>query len=771
VKGLESSAQAFWSYVTSPKQVTWQSCVVITLALMVATGLRAACGPALAGQQPFTFYMPVVALAAIMGVSYGIGAIASALLLGNVLFYSGDEAARLASNLGFLWNAALIGLLCRFVGKLLHKQQDMSTRLDFSAAELDDFFENAVVGLHWVDSEGIIRRANKAELKMLGYRKDEYIGHHISEFHEDYNVVTSILERLASGEAIINAESVMRCKDGTRKTVLISSNAKISDGVFEHTRCFTKDITERKLEESRRVAIMETSLDAIISMDKYGRVVDFNPAAETMFGYRKEKVIGRVMCELIIPPRFRDRHNQALQAYLKEGKRNILGKRVEVTAMRADGSEFPVELAVNVLGAYNENPTFTAFIRDITERRRWDEHIKESEERYRRTFELSPIGIGNMDLSGHIIQANQALSDILGYTLEEFYQIHPSKFVPDGELPKYTKTYLKLLKGKIANAFCECQFIRKDGERIWCQFATSLVRDVDGNPKYFIGIIHDVNERRLALNELLAIKNTLEERVWERTQDLADANRNLRDFCFTVSHDLRAPLRNISGQHNIILEGCGDSLSPEVKTGLEAILRSAQRMNKMIDDIMNYARYGDAPLVPEEFDISWKVSHICQNIKEREPRRQFSFKIQPGLRCIGDRILLRAALDNLLENAVKYSNQREVTKIEFGVKTKDRNGEKVRAFFVRDNGCGFDVRYLNQIFEPFQRLHPDSEYTGTGLGLTNVRRIIERHNGEVWAESIPGQGTTFYFTLNMELLDKTVPDDLLDVVAHRHSHS
>ncbi len=241
-------------------------------------------------------------------------------------------------------------------------------------AELTDFVENATVGLHWVGPDGTILWANRAELDLLGYRREEYVGHSIAEFHADSDAIQDILQRLSAKEELHNYEARLRCKDGSLRQVLISSNVLWEEDQFIHTRCFTRDITERKQAEARNATLLETSLDAIVTIDAKGTMLEFSPAAEQIFGYRRTEMLGQPMAEFLIPPALRERHYEGLARYLATGEGPVLDQRLELTALRAGGAEFPIELAISRVPTAGP-PLFTAYIRDITERRRAERRL------------------------------------------------------------------------------------------------------------------------------------------------------------------------------------------------------------------------------------------------------------------------------------------------------------------------------------------------------------------------------------------------------------
>lgn len=257
-----------------------------------------------------------------------------------------------------------------------------------SASLLSDFFDNATVGLHWQGPDGVIRRVNRAELQLLGYDEHEYVGQPITRFHKDPAQAREIIERLARGDTLDSHEVCLKCKDGSLRHALISANVLWDNGTFVHARCFTRDISELKqaqksLEEAdrRKSAILNASLDAIITMAQDGSLVDFNLAAERIFGYSREQAIGQPLAELIIPPSLRQAHADGLKRYLATGQGPVLGRRVEVMALHADGHEFPVELSISVVDA--DPVLFTATLRDITARKQAEAALQQSEAQLR----------------------------------------------------------------------------------------------------------------------------------------------------------------------------------------------------------------------------------------------------------------------------------------------------------------------------------------------------------------------------------------------------
>ena len=241
-------------------------------------------------------------------------------------------------------------------------------------------------------------------------------------------------------------------------------------------------------------------------------------------------------------------------------------------------------------------------------------------------------------------------------------------------------------------------------------------------------------------DELLRRNAELEERVREFAAQADAAARELDGFCYSVSHDLRAPLRSIDGFTHALIETCGQTLDPSAQEYLHRVRAASQRMGQLIDDLLHLSRVGRKEMRVGDVDLAEIAGLIAAQLRSAEPERQVAFVIAPNLRARGDERLLRIALENLLNNAWKFTSKTPRARIEFGRGEKDGRA----AFYVRDNGAGFDAAYSEKLFTPFQRLHSVNEFPGSGVGLAIVQRIINRHSGRVWAEGAPDQGATFW---------------------------
>lgn len=329
-----------------------------------------------------------------------------------------------------------------------------------------------------------------------------------------------------------------------------------------------------------------------------------------------------------------------------------------------------------------------------------------------------------IDLSGRVVDINPAAEEFLGHAerdcvskpAAQVFDQHPDFFARFGSLTEITDTI---------------QINLKTGPRYYDLSITPIYEQ----GRWLLGraiLLNDITQRR-----------EIEEQLQRRTHQLEDANHELESFSYSVSHDLRAPLRAISGFSTILMNEKHHQLDDEGRHLLEQINAAAQQMNSLIESLLNIARLARAPLKCQSIDLSQMAHEITADLCRQNPERAATFDIQSGLKAHADPQLIRTVLENLLDNAWKYSAGSKPTCITFGAQQQDDE----MVYFVRDNGIGFDMKYSDKLFGAFQRLHRAEEFPGHGIGLASVKRIVHRHGGRIWAESEPGQGATFYFHL------------------------
>jgi len=289
----------------------------------------------------------------------------------------------------------------------------------------------------------------------------------------------------------------------------------------------------------------------------------------------------------------------------------------------------------------------------------------------------------------------------------------------------------------------EWRVVWPDGTTRWLFGRAWVFKDDTGKPLRLVGANIDVTERKLAELEVSRMNAELELRVSRRTHELEAANRELEAFAYSVSHDLRAPLRGIDGWSLALMEDYSASLDDGARQYLNRVRSETQRMGNLIDDLLQLSRVSRGEMKLDQVDLTSMANRIVARLRDAQPERSMEFVIQPALVAFGDGRLLEIALTNLLSNAVKFTGKRKEALIEFG--RLEKEGEM--AFYVRDNGVGFDMAYAGTLYGAFQRLHKSSEFPGTGIGLATVKRIVHRHGGGVWAEALVNRGATFGFSL------------------------
>ena len=606
--------------------------------------------------------------------------------------------------------------------------------------------EGAPNGMVMVDQTGKIALVNAQIEKSFGYSREELLGrpiemlvparfhaHHVA--YRDGFIHNPTSRPMGAGRDLYGLR-----KDGSEFPVEIGLNPLETEQGTVVLGTIV-DITERKqAEEALRrskeqlAGVIGSAMDAIITVDDQQVIVLFNSAAERMFLFPAEDAIGQCL-ERFIPKRFRAAHQRHIEDFGNTHvTRRSMGTLGALYGLRADGEEFPIEASISQIEA-NGRKLYTVILRDITERKRADEALKEQA----RILDLAPVVI--RDLSGRIIFWNAGAEQMYGWKIAEALDklIHT---LLQTEFPRP----LEEIKARLyAHNHWEGELVhtRKDGASIVVASHWVLHRDEQDKPKAILEINNDITERKQAEKEIRRLNEELEQRVADRTAQLQAANKELEAFSYSVSHDLRAPLRHINGFSQALLEDYTDQLDETGKNYLQEVRGASQEMAQLIEDMLQLARVTRSEMRREVVNLSEIARGVVTELERREPERIVDVNIEEGLATDGDKRLLRIILNNLLGNAWKFTSNEAEPRIVFG--HEQNNGET--SYFVRDNGAGFDMAYVGKLFGAFQRLHTAGEFEGTGIGLATVQRIVHRHGGRVWAEGAVDEGATFYFTL------------------------
>jgi PAS domain S-box-containing protein len=385
-----------------------------------------------------------------------------------------------------------------------------------------------------------------------------------------------------------------------------------------------------------------------------------------------------------------------------------------------------------------------AFEKMRTSRRQAEAALRESEMRFRSVAQVANDAIIAADSHGSIIFWNHGAQAIFGYTAEEVLEQPLTLLMPQRYREMHVRGLERLYatgESRILGKTIEWQGLRQDGSEFSCELSLATWDTEAGT--FYSGILRDITERKQAEEEIYRLNTVLEQRVVERTAQLSAANQELEAFSYSVSHDLRAPLRSIAGFSRVLLQRYSDKLDAQGQDYLQRVRAASQRMGELIDDLLELSRVTRIELRREAVDVSAMAQAIVAELQQTHLERQVTCTIADGLKAQGDARLLRVVLENLLNNAWKFTGKLMHAEIALG--SMQREGQEV--YYVRDNGAGFDMAYANKLFGAFQRLHTSSEFEGTGIGLATIQRIIHRHGGHVWAEGAVDQGATFYFTL------------------------
>jgi PAS domain S-box-containing protein len=680
-------------------------------------------------------------------------------------------------------------------------EHDLREREAHLAITLDSIGDAVIA----TDQVGRITRMNGVAERLTGWPIAAALGRTLPEVfqiidEETGDAVANPVERVLHDGAMVGLanHAVLVARDGTSRAIA-DSGAPIRDACGEtrgvvlvfHDQSQARGAARRLRDsEARKAAILESAVDAIVSMDAAGMILEFNPAAEAMFGHRRDAVIGASLADIIVPPALRHAHKRGLARYLASRESRVIGRRLDLIAVRGNGCEFPVEVSIARAG-HDEPPVFTGFIRDVSEARQARADLIRSNDRLRVLAGVSEafakVATSYQDL---LDQIARTIADLVGdgclvalLSDDGRQLVNAAHAHRDPALDLELKQNLTGLAVATATSSSMTATVARTGEpkrldvmpdeviarsdhalRPYVtrqglhSFAAvairarhrvigtlTLLRSIGGRSytDEDVTLLQDLADRAGLAIENARLYAQLEDRVRERTQELETANRELEAFSYSVAHDLRSPLRGIAGFSRTVIEDYANQLPPEAVKHLNRIEAGAQRMGLLIDDLLDLSRVSRAELYRRQIDLSEIARAVLARLQIAHPGRDIEIAIEPGLVAYADPRLVDIVLTNLLGNAWKFTSKRAQARIELGASA----GPGPTTYVVRDNGAGFDPKYAAKLFGVFERLHPLRDFDGTGIGLAITQRIVDRHGGRIWAHGAVDDGATFFFTL------------------------
>ncbi|WP_017730900.1 PAS domain-containing sensor histidine kinase [Nafulsella turpanensis] len=494
-------------------------------------------------------------------------------------------------------------------------------------------------------------------------------------------------------------------------------------------------------DKSRLKAIIDTAIDGIITIDTHGIMESVNPAAAKIFGYQPEEILGQNI-KILMPEPDRSRHDDYIGNYLRTGEAKIIGKGREVLGKKKDGSVFPFLLSISEVRLHDKL-IFTGIVHDISELKQAEEALRESENKINSIIKAAVDGIITIDTRGIMEMVNPSAAKLFGYEEHELLGKSVNMLMPEPDRSlhdSYMGRYHETGEKRIIGIGREVTGMRKDGSLF--PFYLSISEVYLSGRKVYTGFVHDITEQKMN-----------EERLRRYAAELERSNRELQDFAYVSSHDLQEPLRKIQAFGDRLLGKDYENLSDQGKDYVDRMLNAASRMQNLINDLLSFSRVTSKskPFVKVKLDNV--LSEVLSDLEVAIEKSKAEIIRSPLPEIEAEPTQMRQLFQNLISNAIKFRKENENPIINIYAKSLQRKahltatpGDQLTEIYVEDNGIGFDEKYLDKIFNIFQRLE-GQKYEGSGVGLAICRKIAIRHGGDITARSQPGVGTRFIVTL------------------------
>lgn len=645
--------------------------------------------------------------------------------------------------------AVLVVLLTLSILRLRRAEDALLER----EAKLMSIFRTAPVGIG-MTANRVIKEVNDAMCRITGYSQEELFDQDsrmVYASQEDYEYVGREKYRQIAEHGTGTVETRWKHKDGSIREIVMSFTPLDAEDHSKGLIFTVLDITKRKqdeealrksrslLDEAQRLTHLGSweitaETEEIICSDEIFRIFGLNPGE---IQPTVQDLFDRVHPEDM--RRVSEHYRKTLEAgSFKTYDYRIVTKDGSVRWVHAIGSVACNDSgkAVKVVGT----------LQDTTEQRQVEEALRENEERLRLALIAANQGLFDSNLKTGEVMVSPEYASMLGYD-PAFFKESKARWLdnlhPD-DRKSITESFEAYMRGETPLYATEFRQRSQSGEWKWILTRGKLVtRNADGTPLRMLGICMDITERKLAEERIRELNEALEDRVHERTVQLRATNKELEAFVYSVSHDLRAPLRAIDGFAQILEDEFAQTLDAEGRRVCSIIIKEAKRMARLIDDLLAFSRLSRAEMLTSSIDMKRLAESVFHQLTTQEERKRIEFRLGSLPPAVGDPNLMRQVWVNLLSNAVKFSSRRPRAVIE--VEGKREGNENM--YLVRDDGAGFDMQYAHELFGVFHRLHSEREFEGTGVGLAIVQRLIHRHGGRVWGQSEVNKGSTFYFCL------------------------